>query len=563
MFTPLPPNIVLQNRYRIVSRLDNPDADGKGKGGFGAVYLAEAAHLGCEVAIKQMYLGDNAELDNAFRREAKLLANLRHHSLPRVTDYFTEGNVQFLVMELVRGKDLDDVRVQQGGRLPFDLALKLTIELLDALDYLHTQTPPIIHRDIKPANLKLTTRGQLMLLDFGIAKGTAGLMTEYSRSIQALTPGYAPPEQQQAEGTTPQSDLYSTAATFYSLLTGNLPPSPSIRVAHIAAGKLDPLQSVDKLNPDVPPKVARVFQDALALLPEKRPASAAAMRRKLLEAMQDKRITAEESKTERIRPTSVEDEQSPLILEKPEAERVLPKAFTNLIGMEFVLIPRGEFKMGRELNRSHFGGDYYPYPEEKPIHKVKISRDFYIAKYQVTQEEWVKVMGSNPSYFKSDNRLPVENVSWTDAKEFVSKLNARKDGYLYRLPTEAEWEYACRAGRDFYAGNLKSMAWYFENSVSSYIRSTHIVGTKHPNAFGLYDMCGNVWEWCEDWYDLEYYAESPRTDPTGPEFGSYRVARGGGWNTYTEDTVNPAARASRHPELHASDLGFRVVGIAI
>jgi formylglycine-generating enzyme required for sulfatase activity len=166
-------------------------------------------------------------------------------------------------------------------------------------------------------------------------------------------------------------------------------------------------------------------------------------------------------------------------------------------------------------------------------------------------------MGKNPSSFKGDN-LPVENVSWNDAQEFIRKLNQADSKYQYRLPTEAEWEYACRAGTTGdYAGNLDAMAWYSSNAGSS----THPVGQKQANKWGLYDMHGNVWEWCQDWYDSDYYRQSPGADPTGPTAGSYRVFRGGEWSS-NADNCRAAYRYDNSPGYRIYFRGFRLLRTA-
>ncbi len=208
----------------------------------------------------------------------------------------------------------------------------------------------------------------------------------------------------------------------------------------------------------------------------------------------------------------------------------LPLKFENSVGMEFVLIPAGEFMMGSPEGE----GDY----DERPQHKVIITRPFYMQTTPVTQAQWKKVIGrkflrrtKNPSYFKGDD-LPVERVSWKDAQRFLEKLNQKEQKGRYRLPTEAEWEYACRAGSatKYSFGNdegrLGEYAWYDKNSGGK----THPVGQKKPNAWGLYDMHGNVWEWCSDWYDKDYYRNSPSRNPKGPTNGRYRVLRGGSWS---------------------------------
>jgi formylglycine-generating enzyme required for sulfatase activity len=214
--------------------------------------------------------------------------------------------------------------------------------------------------------------------------------------------------------------------------------------------------------------------------------------------------------------------------------------------MNFVRISAGEFMMGSENS-----GD------EQPVHRVKISRDFEMGKCEVTQAQWRAVMGNNPSHFKGDH-LPVENVSWNDVQEFIKKLNQADSKHLYRLPTEAEWEYACRAGTTgAYAGNLDAMAWYGSNAN----RQTHPVGQKQANAWGLYDMHGNVWEWCQDWYDRDYYRQSLGTDPQGPSTGARRVNRGGGW-LINAGNCRSAGRFSDSPGLRGHYLGFRLLRAA-
>jgi len=197
---------------------------------------------------------------------------------------------------------------------------------------------------------------------------------------------------------------------------------------------------------------------------------------------------------------------------------------TTTIGMKMKLIPPGEFMMGDES-----------WDWSMPLHRVKITKPFYMGIYQMTQREWTKVMGNNPSSFKKDDN-PVENVSWEDCQLVIGKLNEIEPEACYRLPSEAEWEYACRAGsiKRYCFGDRESelgnYGWYDANSGDE----THPVGKKKPNAWGLYDMHGNVWEWCWDWYDEKYYQKCHEQglveDPQGPGAGSRRVERGGSWN---------------------------------
>jgi hypothetical protein len=225
-------------------------------------------------------------------------------------------------------------------------------------------------------------------------------------------------------------------------------------------------------------------------------------------------------------------------------------SITGPYGIEFVTVAAGEFQMGSTNG----------YSWEQPVHRVIISKSFQLGKYEITQGQWKVIMGSNPSYFKGDDNLPVEQVSWDDAQAFMAKLNALNDGYRYRLPTEAEWEYACRAGTtgDYGGtGNLDEMGWYNNNSGSK----THAVGTKKANTWGLHDMHGNVWEWVQDWYSSDYYSSSPLTDPPGPTSGSGRVGRGGGWGSGAGG-CRSAVRNAGSPGGTYDFLGFRLLRTA-
>jgi len=279
-----------------------------------------------------------------------------------------------------------------------------------------------------------------------------------------------------------------------------------------------------------------------------------------------------------------------LYAQKPAPQ---PAGLRNAIGMEFVSIPAGEFAMGC----SH--ADDACKADENPSHRVQISKPFEIGKYEVTQAQWVALMETNPSGGKGETR-PVETVSKIEAQDFIAKLNTAGDGYRYRLPTEAEWEYAARAGKDEpYAGPLDQVAWYAANSDDE----THPVGQKKPNAWGLYDVQGNVREWVSDLYSANYYSNSPAVDPTGPTtsgrggrggprggqgrgarqgfgrgpdgrrgFGGPQgregqggipsglpVVRGGGWDQSAAFQRVSARFSYYGPTLRVSDIGFRVV----
>lgn len=254
-------------------------------------------------------------------------------------------------------------------------------------------------------------------------------------------------------------------------------------------------------------------------------------------------------------------------------------------GIEFVWIPPGTFEMGapeaeldwaveqiasesegKDEARSDLEAEF-----RAQLHTVRITKGFWMGKYEVTQKEYKRVIGVNPSYYERRNQ-PVEGVSWEDATEFCRRLSA-KSGANYRLPTEAEWEYACRAGTrtTFYWGNsseeavMKDYCWYDKNAREGNWSYPHApedgpqpVGLKKPNAWGLHDMLGNVWEWCSDWDSSEYYSKSPLEDPPGPSSGSLRILRGGAWYYYAV-FCRSAHRNGRPPDDYSGNYGFRVV----
>lgn len=224
----------------------------------------------------------------------------------------------------------------------------------------------------------------------------------------------------------------------------------------------------------------------------------------------------------------------------PSQKAVLEKLIKNMVRVEC-----GSFQMGGDSG----------YEQTKPAHTVTLSQDYYIGKYEVTQAEWQAVKGSNPSKFKGDP-LPVEYISWDDCQEFIRQLNVLT-GLNFRLPTEAEWEYAARGGSKSkgytYSGNndINSIAWYGKNSGNA----THPVGTRAANELGLYDMSGNVWEWCQDWY--ANYNNGAQTSPQGPSSGSYRTIRGGGWGD--TDYCRVIFRTYASPGITSNGIGFRLV----
>ena len=267
--------------------------------------------------------------------------------------------------------------------------------------------------------------------------------------------------------------------------------------------------------------------------------------------------------------SNTETNQQAVVQEKTPAEFSDP--FT---GMQFVLVPGGCFSMGNFLASTNsssktsfkifwylqMGGQYAAgEPDELPVHEVCLD-NFYIGKFEVTQKEYQKVMGNNPAVFKGEAN-PVEQVSWYDTQKFLQKLN-QQSGLNFRLPTEAEWEFAARSGgkNEKFSGSntIDDVAWWDKKRE----RGTRPVGMKQANGLGLYDMSGNVWEWCQDWYSKEYYALGVKNNPTGPDSGTQKVFRGGAWNTYPR-LARTAKRRHYLPSVRGNMLGFRLVLPAI
>lgn len=330
---------ILQNRYRILRQL--------GQGGMGTVYEATDERFDSQVALKETHFTEEV-LRKQFEREARLLNKLRHPAMTRVIDYFSEAGGQFLVMDYVHGEDLGAALERNKGRpFPLDEVLSWGDQLLDALDYIHSQTPPIIHRDIKPHNLKLTERNQIILLDFGLAKGSVGGMTTVAttRSVLGYSLSYAPLEQilkveehwiellsvtnaEQVEkilkrGTDQRSDLYSLAATLLHLMTGKAPPNAPTRALSVWTGRPDSLQSA--FNYGIPAAIAEVLTRAMTITLDERFTNAAEMRKALREVNRPQMATSRiEAKAETLPPTVVG--LSPTTIDLPPTQYAVPPA---------------------------------------------------------------------------------------------------------------------------------------------------------------------------------------------------------------------------------------------
>jgi eukaryotic-like serine/threonine-protein kinase len=284
---PLIADMVIHGRYQIIRPV--------GSGGMGAVYEALDTRLGARVALKWLQPPPGVSelqtrvLLRAFEREARILARLRHAALPGVTDFFGDDAGQYLVLQYIPGDDLAELLAERGVPFALEQVLEWADALLDALEYLHSRRPPILHRDIKPQNLKLTPGGEIVLLDFGLARGAGeiGWSGSDGASLVAYTPQYAPIEQIRGAAPDVRSDLYALAATLHHLLTGELPPGAVVRMQALLEGRPDPLRPAYELNPAVPRAVGAALVRALAPLVEDRPYSAALLRAQLRAARQN------------------------------------------------------------------------------------------------------------------------------------------------------------------------------------------------------------------------------------------------------------------------------------
>ena len=613
----LPQTTLQGGRYTILRTL--------GQGGFGITYLAMQRGLEREVVVKEFFMkqfcdrvsGTQVTLGTAgsreevsrfrekFLKEARNIAQLHHPNIVQVFDVFEENGTAYYVMEYARGGSLAD-KVAREGALTEANAMRYIRQVASALIYLHQRS--MSHLDVKPANIMLDSDNNALLIDFGLAKQYDGQSGEQTSSTPVgISEGYAAPEQYRTGGVgrfSPQTDVYALGATLYFLLTGERPP--------VAADVVEDGVPVSKLKrAKVSQKTIYAIKKAMQGRRKDRLQNANAFLNCLSKGAQSgDESTKTVPQTNQERPSKRdEDVRNPvpkdyhtqsttanqpakstkssswmigLIIglvvfvvgclafkgcghatptENVDTLTTDTVAFANDVqtftvnGVSFdmVRVEGGTFTMGATAEQENEADD-----DEKPAHEVTLD-SYYIGKTEVTQALWEAVMGNNPSYNKGLYR-PVDNVSWEDCQKFIAKLN-EMTGKPFRLPTEAEWEYAARGGNKSqgykYAGsnNFDEVAWYDGNSGNE----THDVGRKRPNELGLYDMSGNLWEWCSDWYGG--YSSASQTNPTGPSSGTCRVLRGGSWNDDVR-CCRVSRRINYHPGRRINFSGLRLVFIS-
>ena len=553
-------------KYRIIKKL--------GQGGFGITYLAENTLLLGKVAIKEFFFKDYCERDDStscvtipksgnreivdrfklkFVKEARTIFRLNHPNIVRIHDVFEENGTAYYVMDYIEGESLGDM-VKRRGAIPEAEALGYVKDAASALEYIHSKN--INHLDIKPSNLmKRKEDGRIIVIDFGVAKQYAAVISE-GCTPACISYGYSPAVLYRKNGEqsfSPQSDVYALAATLFKLLTGNTPPeaievlSEGLPVAelqekHISRPVISAIAMAMKGRHERTQTIAEFVSNLENRANKsKKPVFKSGWLWAVVVAVTIVAIWLMVP----FNKGASSDNSSNDSIYTPKIKTF----YANGVPFEMVEVRGGTFRMGAT---SEQGCDAYDW--EKPVHSVTLS-GYYIGKTEVTQALWKAVMGSNPSYFKGDD-LPVECVSWDDCQEFIRKLNSLT-GQHFRLPTEAEWEFACRGGNNSlgykYSGsdNIDNVAWYDGNSGDK----THPVATKSANELGIYDMSGNVWEWCCDWYGD--YTSGALTNPKGPESGSDRVDRGGCWG-YVVGGCRSSNRGSYYPTDRNNGLGLRL-----
>ncbi len=548
---------------------------------------------------------------NKFLKEARNIAKLEHPNIVSIIDVFEENSTAYYVMKYAQNGSLDD-KIKREGHLSEADAKRYILKIANALRFVHQHK--MTHLDVKPANILLSDNDEPWLIDFGLSKQYDAKTGEQTSSTPlGYSPGYAPIEQYMAGGAgtfSPESDIYSLGATFYKLLTGDTPPDAStvanegLPVQELKAKgvsqqtiyaifqAMEPLRK-DRLHdmdsfislleegpvqgpseqpaiqpPSQPYTVQTIISGETAPAAGVQDMGKIDQKQQLVHKAEKKRIrnlliviatmvvcVAIAALVNKCRGNTKGGAQ--LEIDSLEIDSVaLDAQWTNdtktfdVNGVSFTMIPveGGTFTMGATSEMTA------PDSDEKPTHQVTLS-SYYMGETEVTQALWQAVMGSNPSWFQGDN-LPVEWVSWHDCQTFISRLNSLT-GKRFRLPTEAEWEYAARGGNQSrhtqYSGSsrIDDVVWYEDNSG----RKTHPVKTKQPNELGLYDMTGNVWEWCQDWYDS--YSSDAQTDPTGASYGTERVCRGGSW-CYSLDCCRSSNRSSFAPGYSCDNFGLRL-----
>jgi len=603
-----------------------------GEGGMGRVYRARDTKLDRILALKVIRKEKltNPLAVRRFNNEIRAVAALSHPNVVLAFDAGEEDGSHFCAMELVEGTDLTQV-VRARGPLPVPEACEYVRQA--ALGLQHAFERGLVHRDVKPSNLMVTPGGQVKVLDLGLAMlNEPGTGEGENRLTQVGfvigTPDFLAPEQaRDAQGVDIRADVYALGATLFFLLAGRVPYGGTTSTEKLIRHATEPPPSLARHRPGAPPHLDAVIQWMMAKRPEDRPqtpAQAAAALQPFCPpgsgAIPVPYPAAPPATG--LAPPPPDAHRSSMVFRLPASQSPArgraggragpggravvaavagvvavgvigallyglstsplpppPEAFAvEKLGLKMVRLDGGTFVMGSP--------DDEPgrIPEEGPAGEVTVTGPFYLAATEVTNAQFAQVTGASPavSAARAQARvaadMPVDSVTWDEAAEFCRKLTDldrnRRPGWAYRLPTEAEWEYACRAGAraPFGVGDKLTPGKhavftpapedpFADGEPGRPPTLPQRVGQTEPNRFGLYDLSGNVWEWCQDWYAKGYPA-GPRTNPRGPDTGSRRVVRGGAFDE-PGAACRCAARKGQPPDERRPDVGFRVVFAAV
>lgn len=556
------------------------------RGGMGTVYKALHTKLGREVALKVLPAGGlgSEEAIARFEREMKAVGQLDHPHIVRALDARKVGGTRFLVLEYIDGEDLSRL-VRRRGPLTVAEACRLVRQAAVGLQYAHEHK--LIHRDVKPSNLMRDRQGQLKILDLGLARfrlaEPAG--EEMTRSGETMgTIEYMAPEQaSDTHSVDVRADIYGLGCTLHYLLIGRAPYAGETAYQTLKAHHESPIPSLRAERSDVPENLDRVFQKMVAKTPAERQAS-------MSEVIAD--LDACLAQAEEFEGTA-ESSEPPSLSSRPKwsmrrvvlvaAALALPLLLAGLVLR--LMTPQGMLVLRVDQQEADVAID---------DGKITITKPFAISRHEVTRGQfrtfvhetgyeteaerhgqggyglvdgkWKRdprfIWSADPGFPQTDDH-PVVNISWNDAVAFCHWLSQKK-GAEYHLPTEAQWEYACRAGTTaaWHCGQsdatLEEYAWFTANAADK----THPVGQLKPNPWTLYDTHGNVWEWCADRYGSDYYGQSPSDDPVGSSAGPLRVARGGCW-ALPARICRAAYRDDNTPLGHNYDLGFRLAAVLV